>query len=174
MTQIKKRLLNRAVILFNYLPFQKGTSTEGGICTIPLILSFKRSLLWYRYGNALFSLWLCTLFIKHVCDCVCLMGAGSMTCIYSGISGWISLHKHWWNMFSWSWWNNCSISRWYSEELSRILVMNCTCLLIRVGNKWKLSYVTTKTYVVGTQKNRLNETILLSTHNTCFNLWIRK
>ena len=25
----------------------------------------------------------------------------------------------------------------------------------------------TKTYVVGTQKNRLNEMVLLSTHNTC-------
>ena len=24
-----------------------------------------------------------------------------------------------------------------------------------------------QTYVVGTQKNRLNETVLLSTHNTC-------
>ena len=26
-----------------------------------------------------------------------------------------------------------------------------------------------KTYVVGTQKNRLNETVLLSTQNACFN-----
>ena len=31
------------------------------------------------------------------------------------------------------------------------------------------SYFSTKTYVVGTQKNRLDETILLSTQNTCFN-----
>ena len=30
-------------------------------------------------------------------------------------------------------------------------------------------YFSTKTYVVGTQKNRLNETVLLSTQNTCFN-----
>ena len=29
------------------------------------------------------------------------------------------------------------------------------------------SYFSTKTYVVGTQKNRLNETILLSTQNIC-------
>ena len=29
------------------------------------------------------------------------------------------------------------------------------------------SYFMTKTYVVGTQKNRLNETFLLSTQNTC-------
>ena len=28
-------------------------------------------------------------------------------------------------------------------------------------------FFSTKTYVVGTQKNRLNETVLLSTHNTC-------
>ena len=31
------------------------------------------------------------------------------------------------------------------------------------------SYFTTKTYVVGTQKNRLDETVLLGTQNTCFN-----
>ena len=29
------------------------------------------------------------------------------------------------------------------------------------------SYFGTKTYVVGTQKNRLNETVLSSTKNTC-------
>ena len=29
------------------------------------------------------------------------------------------------------------------------------------------SYFSTKTYVVGTQKNRLDETVLLSTQNTC-------
>ena len=40
---------------------------------------------------------------------------------------------------------------------------------------WKLfSYFSTKTYDVGTQKNRLNETVLLSTQNTCLNWWIRK
>ena len=31
------------------------------------------------------------------------------------------------------------------------------------------SYFSTKTYVVGTQKNRLNETVLLSTQNICLN-----
>ena len=31
------------------------------------------------------------------------------------------------------------------------------------------SYFSTKTYVVGTQKNRLDETVLLSTQNTCLN-----
>ena len=36
------------------------------------------------------------------------------------------------------------------------------------------SYFSSKTYVVGTQKNRLNETVLLSTQNICSNWWIRK
>ena len=31
------------------------------------------------------------------------------------------------------------------------------------------SYFSTKTYVVGTQKNRLNETVIMSTQNTCLN-----
>ena len=45
---------------------------------------------------------------------------------------------------------------------------------IRVCN-WKLfSYFSTKTHVVGTQNNRLNETVLSSTQNTYLNLWIRK
>ena len=35
-------------------------------------------------------------------------------------------------------------------------------------------YFSTKTYVLGTQKNRLNETVLLSVHNICLNLWVRK
>ena len=30
-----------------------------------------------------------------------------------------------------------------------------------------ISYFSTKTYVVGTQKNRLNETVLLGTQNIC-------
>ena len=33
--------------------------------------------------------------------------------------------------------------------------------------EYKLIYFSTKTYVVGTQKNRLNETVLLSTQNIC-------
>ena len=37
-------------------------------------------------------------------------------------------------------------------------------LLLRVCNK-KKSYFSTKTYVVGTQKNHLNEMVLLSTQN---------
>ena len=45
---------------------------------------------------------------------------------------------------------------------------------IRVRNWKSFSYFSTKTYVVGTQKNRLNETVLLRTQNTCLNRWIRK
>ena len=36
------------------------------------------------------------------------------------------------------------------------------------------SYFSTKTHIVGTQKNRLNETILLSTQNICKKWWVRK
>ena len=36
------------------------------------------------------------------------------------------------------------------------------------------SYFSTKTYVVGTQKNRLNEMVLLSTQNICLDDWVRK
>ena len=32
----------------------------------------------------------------------------------------------------------------------------------------------TKLYVMGTQKNRLNETVLLSTQNTCLSWWVKK
>ena len=38
----------------------------------------------------------------------------------------------------------------------------------------QFAYSSTKTYVVGAQKNRLNETALLSTQNTCLNKWERK
>ena len=37
---------------------------------------------------------------------------------------------------------------------------------LRVRNKKNIFFLT-KTYVVGTQKNRLNETVLLSTQNIC-------
>ena len=37
--------------------------------------------------------------------------------------------------------------------------------LVKSVTKIQFSYFTTKTYVVGTQKNRLNERVLLSTQN---------
>ena len=43
-------------------------------------------------------------------------------------------------------------------------------LQIRVRTRKSFSYFSTKTYVEGTQKNRLVNTVLLSTQNTCLNL----
>ena len=40
-------------------------------------------------------------------------------------------------------------------------------LELRVGNRKIFPYFSTKTYVVGTQKNSLNATVLLSTQNIC-------
>ena len=40
-------------------------------------------------------------------------------------------------------------------------------LWLRVCNKNLIFLFSTKTYVVGTQKNRLNETVLLSTLSIC-------
>ena len=37
-----------------------------------------------------------------------------------------------------------------------------------------LPYLSIKVYVVGAQKNRLSETVLLSTHNICFDWIIRE
>ena len=42
-------------------------------------------------------------------------------------------------------------------------------LQIRVCIGIYFLYFSSKTYVVGTQKNRLNETVLLSTQNICLN-----
>ena len=40
-------------------------------------------------------------------------------------------------------------------------------LVTECVTKIEFSYFSTKTYVVATQKNRLNETVLLSTQNIC-------
>ena len=45
---------------------------------------------------------------------------------------------------------------------------------IRARNDFFSFYFSTKTYVVGIQKNRLNETVLLSTQNICLNRLVRK
>ena len=46
---------------------------------------------------------------------------------------------------------------------------NCDCFGSNgdSNTKYYFSYFSTKTYVVGTQKNRDNETVLLSTQNIC-------
>ena len=60
-------------------------------------------------------------------------------------------------------------------ELSPIYTFNhMRSLWHRPQYKTIFSYFSTKTYVVGTQENRLNETVLLSTQKTCLNRWIRK
>ena len=47
-THIKRRLLDQAMILFDCVPFQMGTSLKGKNCSQrELILSFKSSFLWY-------------------------------------------------------------------------------------------------------------------------------
>ena len=49
-----------------------------------------------------------------------------------------------------------------NERVSQAFSLECVPKII-------CSYFSTKTYVVGTQKNRLNETVLLSTPNICTN-----
>ena len=39
--------------------------------------------------------------------------------------------------------------------------------LVKSANEKIFFFISTKTYVVGTQKNRLDETVLLSTQNIC-------
>ena len=49
------------------------------------------------------------------------------------------------------------------------VIITCTCLQIRVCIGTYFLYFSSKENVVVTQKNRLNETVLLSTQNTCLN-----
>ena len=51
--------------------------------------------------------------------------------------------------------------------LDSIVAANYSELKLRVHNENLIFLFSTKTYVVGTQKNRLNETVLLSTQNIC-------
>ena len=46
--------------------------------------------------------------------------------------------------------------------------------LVKSAYQKIFSYFSTKTYVVGTQKNLLDETVLLSTQNICLNWSVRK
>ena len=54
----------------------------------------------------------------------------------------------------------------YNISLSSAVHELATGLQIIVMENY-FSYLSTKTYVVGAQKNLLNETVLLSTQNTC-------
>ena len=53
--------------------------------------------------------------------------------------------------------------------MSALIMKDMSGPQIRVTENY-FSYFSTKTYVVDTQKNSLNETVLLSTQNTC---WIK-
>ena len=58
------------------------------------------------------------------------------------------------------------MTRWFYVKLG----INLHCKLTQDFSYecvMKLSYFSTKTYVVGTQKNRLIETFLLNTQNIC-------
>ena len=46
--------------------------------------------------------------------------------------------------------------------------------LVKLRNRKIVSYFSTKTYIKGTQNNRLNETVVLSTQNICLIAWVRK
>ena len=54
---------------------------------------------------------------------------------------------------------------------SKVIIYMCESiqagLEIRVHNKLNFLILSIKIYVVGTQKNRLNESVLLSTQNKC-------
>ena len=54
------------------------------------------------------------------------------------------------------------------EEIDNVSCVQ-NSLQIRELNRNYFSYFSTKTYVVGTQKNHLNEMVLLSTRNICLN-----
>ena len=51
------------------------------------------------------------------------------------------------------------------EGQTVLILGEYTELKLKCVTKIYFSYCSTKTYVVGTQKNRLNETVLLSTQN---------
>ena len=49
-----------------------------------------------------------------------------------------------------------------------IITNKCAAIVSIQTKEFKTTVELFKTYVVGTQKNRLGETVLLSTHNICF------
>ena len=60
------------------------------------------------------------------------------------------------------------------QQFHQILLGKFSCCVSQAPSKEcatenYFSYFSTKTYVVGTQKNRLDETVLLSTQNMCLN-----
>ena len=64
-------------------------------------------------------------------------------------------------------WSKSSLFIW--RKLGYIQDSRQDCVI----EKYFLHF-SSKTYVVGTEKNRLNETVLLSNQNRCLNWWLRK
>ena len=54
------------------------------------------------------------------------------------------------------------------------MLLHRPLVILKTKRRKRISYFSTKAYVVGTQKNRLNETVLFSSSNICLNLWVRK
>ena len=78
------------------------------------------------------------------------------------------------NMFIWSW-GNCLLETHEGGQINDgVLETEEDVEINRPSDKSAyfenyFLYFSSKTYVVGTQKNRLNETVLLSTQNTRLN-----
>ena len=66
---------------------------------------------------------------------------------------------------------NIQIIRMNMPFISSSEAKNARPLVKRAYQKKLHSYFSTKTYVVGTQKNRLNETVHLSCQNICSNIF---
>ena len=69
--------------------------------------------------------------------------------------------------------SNVNVSQAYGFDALKIHVTHGLCirpLYKSVYWKYYFLYFSYKSYVVGTQKNRLNEMVLLSTQNTCLKL----
>ena len=62
--------------------------------------------------------------------------------------------------------HSCQIQKWQMIKFNNVVQL--------FDKSAQFYYLSIKTYVVGIRKNHLNETVLLSTHNKCWNLWIRK
>ena len=75
---------------------------------------------------------------------------------------------------------NISLKLWLSKYLQFyekfVVYLNLCNILNHIYRKVMKEgiYFTTKAYVVGNQKNRLNEMVLLSTQNISLKLWLRK
>ena len=57
-------------------------------------------------------------------------------------------------------------------EKSSFQVNSGLQIIVLIENNF--SYFSTKTYVMGAQKNQLNKTVVYSSQNICLNSWLRK